>query len=185
VHLPQGRMSGFGSVRFCAGQHYLTARSVFICYTTGMSRRINVRGIIVQDGKLFVVRHRRDDDEPNFWCTPGGGLEDFESLEDGMRRELLEETGVQAHVGRLLFVQQFRKPPDQTYPYDEFLEFFFAIDNPEDFVDIDLANSTHGQQELVEFGFVDPTQVDDILPNFIKTVELTSTKNSPMVFDEL
>lgn len=152
-----------------------------------MSRRVNVRGVIIRDGKLFAVRHPRAEGERDFWCTPGGGLDDGESLEDGVRRELLEETGIEAHVGRLLFVQQFRKQPDNhDRPYDEFLEFFFAIDNPDDFEHIDLARTTHGKTELTAYDFVDPTQVD-FLPEFLKNIDLSALPglDTPMIVSEL
>jgi 8-oxo-dGTP diphosphatase len=44
-----------------------------------------------------------------YWGTPGGALEDDESFEDGARRELAEETGIEvdevgASIARLEFV---------------------------------------------------------------------------------
>lgn len=153
-----------------------------------MSRRVNVRGIIVKDGKLFGVRHRRPENEADFWCTPGGGLDDRESLIAGMKREILEETGVTAEIGRLLYIQQFNEPDKlSSSGFDEFLEFFFHIKNADDFDNIDLSTTSHGTQELAEFGWVDPKEVT-FLPLFLQQVDIESgiTENSPVVItDEL
>lgn len=97
-----------------------------------MTRRINIRGVIINDkGELFcqlLTARRRDGRD--FWCTPGGGLEPGESLLDGLRREMLEETGVTPEIGKLLFVQQFTEPGEPTSDRpSEQLEFFFHITN--------------------------------------------------------
>jgi 8-oxo-dGTP pyrophosphatase MutT (NUDIX family) len=42
---------------------------------------------------------------PTFWVTPGGSLEAGESFEDGLRRELREETGIEiGDVGRHVWI---------------------------------------------------------------------------------
>ena len=42
-----------------------------------------------------------------FWITPGGGLVEGESIEDGLRRELMEELGIDSFmVGPLLWRRQ-------------------------------------------------------------------------------
>lgn len=46
--------------------------------------------VVAPDGRVLVVR-RRDNDQ---WEPPGGVLELEETLEDGLRREVLEETGL-------------------------------------------------------------------------------------------
>ena len=130
-------------------------------------RRVNVRAIIWHEGKLFAVKHKQQDgSESEYWCLPGGGLDPFESLEDGVRRELLEETGITAKVGRMLFGQQLRS----TRPgRDEELEFFYHITNPEDFINIDLANTSHGAEELARYEFIDPEK-EYLLPGFLQTI---------------
>ncbi len=132
-------------------------------------RRINVRAIIWCEGKLFAVKHKsKDGGEADYWCLPGGGLDPFESLADGVRRELLEETGVAAQVGRMLFGQQLRS----TRPgRDEELEFFYHITNPEDFMDIDLVKTSHGAEELARYDFIDPA-TEDLLPEFLQTIDI-------------
>ncbi len=152
-----------------------------------MSRRITVRGVVYRDGKLFAVRHRANVERGmHFWCTPGGGLYDGESLHNGLRREIREETGITAEIGRLLFVQQFRKTSDELYKHDEFLEFFFEITNVDKFDTIDLTTTSHGETELAEFAWVDPRDVD-FLPTFLRTVDFTTLDHQalPLFFNDL
>lgn len=148
-----------------------------------MNRRVTVRGIIIRDGKIFAVRHRRPDGySKDFWCTPGGGLEENENLADGVRREILEETGVDAQIDRLVIVYQFHKPKEAPFPEVECLEFFFLIKDSPAFDAIDLTATTHGEAEIHEAGFIDPTAVD-FRPAFIQSMDLHEllTKNSPVV----
>ena len=71
-------------------------------------RRITVRGVIYKDGKLFCQELKNADGTGRgFWCVPGGGLENGESLVEGLHREMIEETGVKPVIGKLLFVQQY------------------------------------------------------------------------------
>ena len=136
-----------------------------------IKRRVNVRGIIWRDGKLLAVKHKNSDgSEVDYWAIPGGGLDPHESLHDGVARELMEETAITAQVGKLLFMQQFNsKRRDHT----EELEFFFQIDNPEDFVDIDLSLTTHGDEEIARIEFVNPKEVL-IYPRFLSDVDIAA-----------
>lgn len=59
---------------------------------------VSVAGIVVRDdGRVLVIK--RDDN--GHWEAPGGVLELDESFEDGVRREVLEETGLEVTVQRL------------------------------------------------------------------------------------
>ncbi|MDO4781118.1 MAG: NUDIX hydrolase [Candidatus Saccharibacteria bacterium] len=142
-------------------------------------RRVNVRGIIVNDkGELFCQRlTARDRDGRDFWCTPGGGLDMGESLLDGLRREMIEETGVAPEIGRLLFVQQFAEDGDRSaHGPSEQLEFFFHITNWQDYQQIDLAATTHGMLEVATCGFVDPKSTV-ILPAHLTEIDVQQLVN--------
>jgi NTP pyrophosphohydrolase including oxidative damage repair enzyme len=139
-----------------------------------MQRRVNVRGIIVSDqGEIFCQQLTANDGKGrNFWCTPGGGLKRGESLLDGLRREMIEETGVKPEIGRLLFIQQFAESGEQSaHGPNEQLEFFFLITNWQDYQHIDLEQTSHGVEEVAECGFVDP-KTTRILPSYLTEVDL-------------
>ncbi|BAX96080.1 NUDIX hydrolase [Mycobacteroides stephanolepidis] len=59
---------------------------------------VSVAGIVFDDDDRVLVI-RRDDN--GHWEAPGGVLELGESFEDGVRREVLEETGLEVSVERL------------------------------------------------------------------------------------
>lgn len=151
-------------------------------------QRVNVRAIIYRDGKLLAVKHKTtNSSDPDVFALPGGGLDPHESLIDGIVREIMEETGIRAEVGKLLFVQQFYST---RKGYTEELEFFFEVTNAHDFVNIDLAATTHGKDELEVCEFIDPSQ-ETIYPLFLRTApirEYLSGEHSTLVvnnFDEI
>jgi 8-oxo-dGTP diphosphatase len=59
---------------------------------------VSVAGVVVRDDNRILVIRR---DDTGHWEAPGGVLELDESFEDGVRREVLEETGLKVTVERL------------------------------------------------------------------------------------
>ena len=144
-----------------------------------MQRRVNVRGIIVSNrGEIFCQKLTANNGTGReFWCTPGGGLELGESLLDGLRREMIEETGVKPTIGKLLFIQQFTDTnPSSKYGMTEQLEFFFSVTNWQDYQHINLEQTSHGVEEVAECGFVDP-KTTRILPSYLTEVNLDQLVN--------
>ena len=133
------------------------------------ARRINVRGIIFKDGKLLAQQLTPGSDglTRDYWCTPGGGADDGESLHQALHREMIEETGIAPKIGKLLFIQQFHDGSKEQ------LEFFFHIENPDDYEVIDLSATTHGLEEVTNVAFIDPS-MNNVLPKFLGTLNIQS-----------
>lgn len=59
---------------------------------------VSVAGIVVNDSGQVLVIRRKDN---GHWEPPGGVLEMTETFEEGVKREVLEETGTSVEVQRL------------------------------------------------------------------------------------
>jgi len=64
---------------------------------------VGVGAVIIQHGKVVLVK-RRFEPLAGQWSLPGGRLELGETLEAGLAREMLEETGLEVQVGPVVDV---------------------------------------------------------------------------------
>jgi mutator protein MutT len=64
---------------------------------------IGIGAVIVEHGRALLVR-RATEPLIGEWSVPGGMLELGETLRDGVRREVLEETGIAVEPGEVLDV---------------------------------------------------------------------------------
>jgi 8-oxo-dGTP pyrophosphatase MutT (NUDIX family) len=126
-----------------------------------MARHIRLRAIIEHEGRMLLVQGRAR----THWALPGGHLEEGESLPDAMRREIIEELGVEPVLGKVLYVYQLFFADGE-----ESLEFFYEVINSADFLDVDRSQTSHGELELAAHAFVDVSQPTElqILPEFLR-----------------
>ncbi|MBC8082252.1 MAG: NUDIX hydrolase [Hymenobacter sp.] len=133
----------------------LSARQLLEAYTGRV--RVRVCGLLVQGGTLLLTCHRGllPDDAP-FWSPPGGGWQFGETIQDCLRREFREETGLAVAVGRFLHLHEHQSPDLQA------LELFFEV-LPEDAAAVprlgqDPEHAAHAQL-LTGLAFVEPQQL--------------------------
>lgn len=68
---------------------------------TGAVFKADVASVAVMDGTKILMGQRRDNQK---WTTPGGHLDPGETKEEGAKRELKEEAGIDADKGSLKFL---------------------------------------------------------------------------------
>ena len=76
--------------------------------------RPSVYGVVIHDGKILMIRNKSN----GKLFFPGGGVNLSETLPDALKREVLEETGIEIEVDRFLhFKEQFFywDPGDEAY----------------------------------------------------------------------
>ncbi len=122
-----------------------------------METKIAVRGIIVAEGKVLLVKHRGRE----YYALPGGKLDDNESMRAALVRELEEELGVTAQIGELRFINEF------FYEGGSYsLEFFYEVTNGTDF--LHMKEGTHTEIELEEIVWKDEISEGDVKPDFLR-----------------
>jgi 8-oxo-dGTP diphosphatase len=78
-----------------------------------------VAAIIFREGKILICQRTEDQTMPLKWEFPGGKVEQDEDLKDALHRELEEELGIDAVIGRKIAAIQ------HTYANGASLELYF------------------------------------------------------------
>jgi ADP-ribose pyrophosphatase YjhB (NUDIX family) len=90
----------------------------------------SVRCVVTRTGDVLVLS--RGEGSQDAHVVPGGRRESGESLEETLRREVLEETGWSLGVPRLLGCVVYRhvdeEPPGYPFPYPEFAQVTYTAE---------------------------------------------------------
>lgn len=86
----------------------------------GHQLRMRVNGVLIEEDKILMAKHRMGHDK-EFWSTPGGGMNYGSNAKENLKREFLEETGLEITVEEFLFVNEFLSPPLHA------MEYFFQV----------------------------------------------------------
>jgi len=71
-------------------------------------------GLIFHQKRLLIAQRRWEDHQGGLWEFPGGKRMAHETFEDCLRRELMEELGVEVEVGELLGTVRHAYPERQV-----------------------------------------------------------------------
>lgn len=95
----------------------------------------------------------------SFAALPGGHLEWGEDVKECLKREIVEELGIEPEIGRLLYINTFFDAAKNTQP----IEFFFEVKNGDKYLESEKLTRTHAH-ELGEIVWARPTDDVRILP---------------------
>jgi len=74
---------------------------------------VAMKSIIIYDGKVLIMQRASQDVGAGTWEFVGGKLEFGEELESGLKREILEEAGLEVELEKLLFATTFKTHEDR------------------------------------------------------------------------
>jgi 8-oxo-dGTP diphosphatase len=92
-----------------------------ITNTFGNQLRLRISGICIIDDTILLVKHHALNQEGILWAPPGGGMQFGETAHETLKREFLEETGLEIIVGEMLFVNEYLEAPLHA------VELFFKV----------------------------------------------------------
>ncbi len=113
------------------------------------TKRMAAGALITRGGEILIV-------EPTYkenWEIPGGAIEKDESPRDALQRELIEELGSQATIGRPLVIEY----QSSTKEKSESVMFIFEVIIP------DAAQFAIPNEEIKSFRFVPEEHLDQYL----------------------
>ncbi len=84
--------------------------------------RVRVCGILIQNEKILLVNHKGLTPSNIFLSPPGGGIHFQEKMEVTLKREFLEETGLNVTVKDFLFFDEYLNKNIHA------IEFFFKVE---------------------------------------------------------
>lgn len=101
-------------------------------YSEGMNENARVllvaRGIIVEGDKFLVVKRAADDvHNPGLWEFPGGKIDAGETVEEGLVREVYEETGLEVGVTSQLVYAENNIIQSERYRDKLYVALFHAV----------------------------------------------------------
>ena len=126
-----------------------------------------VKGIIRRnDGKILVLkRGDKDDHKPSVWETVGGGMDQEETPQEALAREIREETDLAVNVNEPFNIFSFKKDTGEfkigiTF-LCEYLDGEVALSDehsdyrwidPQEFADLESVPSLH--EEIARYAFL-------------------------------
>lgn len=117
---------------------------------------LTVLGVLRRPDGTYLITRRRMDKEwaPGCWEVPGGGVCAGESAEDAVKREILEETGVDVSNADGGYVFSYKRVnPEEKNNY--FVDIFrYTMDIPD--------SAVHTQErEVMEYAFATLEQIQE------------------------
>ena len=145
-----------------------------VCYTSSMrtiERNIAGAFIFSNDGFVLIGKNHKGGVFEDMWVVPGGGIDEGETAEEAMRREILEEVGIdvagaqieeQPNIQSATSEKTLRDTGERVNVRMYFTDFVVTIDKPASEIAIILED---------DFGFAEWTSINDLSG---KTFSLTT-----------
>jgi 8-oxo-dGTP diphosphatase len=87
----------------------------------GHKLRLRVSGICFEGESILLIKHIGVGKTPILWAPPGGGLNFGETVTECLKREFLEETGLEIEPQEFLFTNEYLEFPLHA------IELFFKV----------------------------------------------------------
>ena len=130
--------------------------------------KLSVCGVIMYQSKFLIVKRSETDDFlPNCWEFPGGSVEDDESIENALVRDLKEEIGldISSKPSQLIGISEEFMDKDKTERYLQ-LNYKIVMDTEPQII----LSSEHVAYDWVS---KDDPRLDDFIKNIVKQLDTT------------
>lgn len=121
----------------------------------GNKFRTRACGICLSGSDILLVRHKALTSIGYFFSPPGGGMHYGEEATHCLKREFLEESGLEIEVVRFLFVHEFLSPPLHA------IELFFEVRPTGGSLKVGFDPEMEQHEQIIEsVDYLSPAEVD-------------------------
>lgn len=135
-----------------------------------MAIRCAAKALIVKNGCLLLNRCRRGNGDV-YYDLPGGGQHPFESMEEAVRREVLEEAGIGVRIIRFAALAEEIYTSEvlrQKYPDYAHRMMHIFLAEPDDTVSIQPTQKDLGMEESVWIPLDEVENLPEVRPTVIQ-----------------
>ncbi len=126
--------------------------------------KVDTRAIVLRAGKILMVQEADD----KLWGLPGGWADVGDSPSDAVCREVVEETGLNVSVERLLGVWDRNQHGHPPYPWHVYKLIFFCKA---------LGGDLRLSEDSLDIGFFDPQHLPPLSLTRIVPIEIATSLN--------
>lgn len=136
-------------------------------------KRIDVVSAIIYDdrGNLLIVKNKKG--EAFYWSPPGGAVEEGETLDQAVIREVKEETGYD------ITVTGFHSLREKFFSAREHHALFFTFYAKIVGGEISINDPDH---DITEVRWADPRSVKELMPALYESLKLDTNINPPLAY---
>ena len=69
--------------------------------------RVRSCGILIEEGRILLLKHNNVGPSGYLWSPPGGGVEFGDTLEETLVKEFMEETNLTVSIEKYLFTNEY------------------------------------------------------------------------------
>lgn len=111
-----------------------------------MTIRNSAKAIIINENRLLLTKNK--DNEGVFYLFPGGGQEHGETIHEALKRECIEEAGIQIEIGELLHIREYIGKNHEHSSFDYYahqVEYYFVCHrkNGSDHIEVPTNPDSH------------------------------------------
>jgi 8-oxo-dGTP diphosphatase len=132
--------------------------------------RNSVKAIIIRHDRLLVIKYVDPDGE--WFSLPGGGQEAGETLHQALRRECLEELGIEIEIGLLRYIREYIGANHEFADHDSDahqVEFLFICSITPPLQEMNMLKPDFGQVDITWLP-IDKLTSYRLYPKFIRSL---------------
>jgi 8-oxo-dGTP diphosphatase len=130
---------------------------------------VGIKGVIVKGGKVLILRTNKTQERRDIWEAPGGRIDDDETTEQTLKRELLEELPNIKNIQIHEILHAFRLPRDIDGDKSLFLTFYR--------VSADFDGDPEISEEHIDWKWADIAEATELVGEYTLPAVLKALNN--------